>query len=202
MRAALAALALVTSTLGSVSVAHADRLRPEESARLDRGETVIRERTMERGERRYVGGLTYTVVDATAAEIASMLDDVDSLRRMLPRTKRARVVGERDGDQLIELVQGNALVQAAYTIRVRRSPGAVRFWLDPTRPHAIDDAWGYFRYQPFVSETGEQKVLLTYGVLVDIGPGIVRALFEERVRAAMLSVPQLVRREVALLRHP
>jgi hypothetical protein len=35
-----------------------------------------------------------------------------------------------------------------------------------------------------------------------MGPGIVRDLFEERVRAALLSVPQLVRRQVAELRRP
>src|SRR5690606_5173265 len=100
------------------------------------------------------------------------------------------------------LAQGNALMEAEYTIRVRRTRNEARFWLDPSRPHGIDDAWGFFRYQPFVGANGEPRVLLTYGVLVDMGPGIVRELFEERVRAALLSVPQLVRREVAELRRP
>jgi hypothetical protein len=34
---------------------------------------------------------------------------------------------------------------------------------------------------------------LTYGILVDVGPGIVRDLFEERLRTLVLTVPQLVR---------
>ena len=46
------------------------------------------------------------------------------------------------------------------------------------------------------------RALLTYAILVDVGPGIVRDLFEERVRAALLSVPQLVRRYVAEGRNP
>jgi hypothetical protein len=143
------------------------------------------------------------VMDASAAEVAAVIDDVHSLRHVLPRTKHARVVGTASGgDKLLELVQGNALMEARYTIRVRRDPGEARFWLDPTRPHAIDDAWGFFRYQPFITRAGEARVLLTYGVLVDVGPGIVRDLFEERVRAALLSVPQLLRRQVAELRRP
>ena len=175
-----------------VSEARADSLSGDESARLSRGETVIREHTMERGDHRYVGGVTYTVLDTSEAEVTALLEDVDAYRNVLPRTKAARAVG----DNLVELVQGNALYEATYTIRLRKSTHEIRFWLEPSRAHDIDDAWGFFRMQPFVTENGEQRVLLTYGVLVDVGPGIVRELFEERVRAAMLSVPQLVRRYV------
>lgn len=185
------------------TTARADGLTPDEAARLARRETVIREHTLERGDHRWVGGITYTVMDASAAEVSAIIDDVGSLQRVLPRTKRARVIGTASGgDRLVELVQGNALMEAAYTIRVRHERGEARFWLDPTRPHGIDDAWGFFRYEPFIGPSGEERVLLTYGILVDVGPGIVRDLFEERLRAALLSVPQLVRRQVAELRRP
>lgn len=202
MRRLLASLAFV-SAVGATTAARADSLRPHESARLARGETVIREQTLERGEHRWIGGITYTVVDGSAAEVAGVIDDVESLRRVLPKTKRARVVGTASGgDQLVELVQGNALMEAAYTIRVRRDAREARFWLDPSRPHGIDDAWGFFRFEPFIGPGGEARVLLTYGIMVDVGPGIVRDLFEERLRAALLSVPQLVQRQVAQLRRP
>jgi hypothetical protein len=202
MRGLLATVTFACA-LGVTANARAEGLTPDESARLARRETVIREQTVERGEHRWVGGITYTVMDASAAEVAAVIDNVESLSRVLPRTKRARVVGTASGgDQLLELVQGNALMEAEYTIRVRREPREARFWLDPTRPHGIDDAWGFFRYEPFIGPSGEERVLMTYGVLVDVGPGLVRDLFEERVRAALLSVPQLVRRQVAELRRP
>ena len=202
MRRLLATLAFVSAS-SAATAARADALTPEESARLARGDTVIREQTVERGEHRWIGGITYTLMDASAAEVAGVIDNVESLRRVLPRTKRARVVGTASGgDQLVELVQGNALMEAQYTIRVRREPREARFWLDPTRPHGIDDAWGFFRYEPFIGPSGEERVLMTYGILVDVGPGLVRDLFEERLRAALLSVPQLVRRQVAELRRP
>jgi hypothetical protein len=177
--------------------AQAESLTASESARLERGETVIRSHTIDRGEAHYVGGVTYTVLSATAAEISALFDDVSTYRHVLPKTKGARRVGVDQGDTLIELVQGNAVYEATYTIRVRRSSRELRFWLEPTRPHEIDDAWGFFRIDPFIGPSGEERVLLTYGVLVDVGPGIVRELFEERVRAAMLSVPQLVQRHLA-----
>jgi hypothetical protein len=188
--------------------ARADGLSAREAQRLERGETVVREQTLESGDRRFVGGVTYTVLDVAPANVSALLEDVEAYRRVLPYTKGARLVGqEPSGDRLVELVQGNALVEAKYTIRVRHEPPSggrreVRFWLEPTRSHEIDDAWGYFRVEPFTSADGEPHVLLTYAILVDVGPGLVRELFEERVRVAMLSVPQLVRRYVAEGRHP
>lgn len=190
----LLAVVAVALPIGS---ANADTLAPSEQARLERGETVIRTQTIDRGDQHYVGGVTYTVLNVSSAEISALLDDVSAYRHVLPTTKRARKVAVDGGDTLVELVQGNALYEATYTIRVRRSARELRFWLEPTRPHEIDDAWGFFRIEPFMTANGEERVLLTYGVLVDVGPGIVRELFEERVRAAMLSVPQLVQRHLA-----
>ena len=197
---------LALGLLARAPAARADTLTSAETVRLARGETVIREHTWEPGySARYIGGVTYTVVDASAPETSGILEDVASFRHVLPRTKRIRLVSvEPNGDRLVELVQGTALMDAQYTIRVRNYPARheVRFWLETTRPHEIDDAFGYFRAEPFTGSGGEQRTLLTYAILVDIGPGIVRDLFEERVRAALLSVPQLVRRYVAEVRHP
>src|SRR4051812_28932597 len=143
-------LLAVVALLALASSARADRLSEQESIRLGRGETVIRERTWEPGRSaRFIGGVTYTIVDTTPAEITAMFDDVNAYRRVLPRTKQARIVSvEPNGDRLVELVQGTALVEAQYTIRVRQESIAghreVRFWLERARPHDIDDAWGFF----------------------------------------------------------
>lgn len=189
---------LVALALSAPLSARADALSTDERARLSRGETVIREHTWTPGaEARFIGGVTYTIVDSTAAEVNAMFDDVEAYRRVLPSTKSARFVGRSKGDLLVELVQGNAVASAEYTIRVRRSGTEYRFWLEPNRKHEIDDAFGFFRVEPFIDDAGNERVLLTYAILVDIGAGIVRDLFEERVRAAFLSVPQLVRRYVA-----
>ena len=197
---------LALGLLARAPAAHADALTSVEKERLGHGETVIREHTWEPGySARYIGGVTYTIVDASASETSNILEDVATFRRVLPRTKRVRLVSvEPNGDRLVELVQGTALVEAQYTLRVRNYPARreVRFWLETSRPHEIDDAFGYFRVEPLTGSGGEQRTLLTYAILVDIGPGIVRDLFEDRVRTALLSVPQLVRRYVAEVRHP
>ena len=174
-------------------------LGAEDSARLARGETVTRPQTVDADDRHYVGGVTYTIVDASPEELASLLGDLRAWRKVLPRTKQARLVGENGPDFFVELHQGNALLEAKYTLRARKDPAhhEERFWLDKRRPHAIADAWGFFHYEPVPSPSGSPRTLVTYGVLVDLGPGIVRELFEERLRGLMLSVPRLLQRYVA-----
>jgi hypothetical protein len=186
--------ALLALALAVAPAARADTLDGGEVAKLARGETVVRAQTIERGEHRWVGGVTYTMLETTPREMEALLDDVASWQRVLPRTKSAVKVGERAGDALIELRQGSSLFETRYTIRVHKDEGArtVRFWLDPSAPHGIDDAWGFFRVEP----VGE-RVLFTFGVLLDMGDGIGRALFEERIRAATLAVPQRVREHLA-----
>jgi hypothetical protein len=191
----LASIVVVGLGLLAAAPAHADGLGADETARLLRGETITREQTLERGTTRFVGGITYTVLDATPEELSDLFDDVSAYARVLPKTKTATLVGRNGDDTFVELHQGNAFVDTSYTIRLRRSPipNELRFWLDPTKPHGIENAWGFFRYEPLMGVDGSPKVLLTYGVLVDLGAGIVRDLFEERVRIAMLGVPARVR---------
>lgn len=193
---------VVCALLGSESAptAAASTLSRAEYAELEAGRTVTLRQSLEGEDSHYVGGLTYTVLEASTSEIESLIDDVQAYKRVLPKTKAATLVGRDQGDMFVELRQGNSLVEASYTLRIRKTAGEARFWLDHSRPHGISDAWGFFRWRPLApTAAGAPRLLLTYGILVDVGPGIVRTFFEEKVRALMLSVPQLVRRHLASL---
>lgn len=162
------------------------------------GETIVREQTLtsdDDEDHRWIGGVAYTVVDATPGEIFSLMGDEAAFAQILPRVKSARRIDGNGDDQHVAITQGTSVVTASYVLHVRKyaTESTIRFWLDPSHPHAIDDAWGFVRATPIATAGGETKTLVTYGALIDIGPGIVRAFYEERLRAAMLSVPQLLR---------
>jgi hypothetical protein len=171
------------------SVARADGLSLAENEHLARGATVARAQQMQRAERRYVGGVTYTILDARIDDLASLLDDVRSWRRFLPKTRDARPVGSAGADALVEVTHGSALVRVAYTLRVHREGNVVRFWMDPSRSHDIEDAWGFFRAEPMP----DGRTLMTYGILIDMGGGLLRDMFEGRVQELALEVPDRVR---------
>jgi hypothetical protein len=185
--------------------AWAQSFTPADAARLARGETVERPQRLELRSKRYVGGVTYTVIEASAAQLDSVLASVATYPHFLPYTKDARLVGRMQGDLEVWLRQGNALLDASYTIRVHPDPAGgesaphvVRFWLERSRPHGIEDASGYFRYEPLAPEpSGKRRLLLTFGIWVNIGSGMVRAFFEGRIQQIALSVPQRLRAYLA-----
>ncbi len=160
------------------------------------GGAVVRTAEVQRWGRRYVGGMSYAVVDARAREVSALIDDVATWQKILPKTRSARVVGFAGDDPLVSVTHGTSLVQASYTIRVHREGSVVRFWLDSSRPHDIEDIWGFMRVEPVPSQADgaeQRQAIVSYGVMVDMGPGLLRDLFESRVRDLALTVPGRVR---------
>jgi hypothetical protein len=186
---ALAPLAVLTAAWLASAPAKGEGLSRADAERLESGATVTRTQTLERGERHYVGGVTYTVIDAQPGDLERLLGDVKDWQRFLPKTREAHRVGTVGGDPLVEVTHGSSLFQVSYTMRVHRDGNVLQFWMDPSRPHGIEDAWGFFRTQPIHRD----RTLVTYGILIDMGPGVLRNLFESRVRELALTVPQRVR---------
>ena len=139
----------------------------------------------------YVGGVSYQLVRAAPEEVLATLLDVQRLPDVLPRTQRARLLSSGDGESLVELTQGNSIVEATYSVRLVRDVGSdeIRFWLDPTRAHGVRDVWGYFRVQRF--DAG--RSLLTVAVALDLGPGLARMFFEEQIQTLVLTTPRRIR---------
>jgi hypothetical protein len=187
---------VIASLLLAGGSARADSLSIDESDRLLRGDCVARAQDLQRGARRYVGGVAYKIIDAAPRDLASLLDDVGEWRRFLPETRDARRVGAMGDDPLVQITHGSALVQVGYTLRVHREGNSVRFWMVSTRAHDIEDAWGFFRAEPI----GDGRTLLSYGILIDMGDGILRDMFEGRVRELALEVPDRLR-DVVLQRQ-
>lgn len=169
----------------------AESLSEAERQSLLAGDSVTRPMVLSRGEDgRYVGGVAYQVVRASPAEVLAALGDVRELPLALPRTKAARLVDVTRRGARVELTQGTQLVDTTYTVVLKRvGPSELRFRLDPSRPHGIRDVWGYVRAKP----VGQGLTLVTVGVALDVGPGLVRTLFEDRIQRVILSTPRHLR---------
>jgi hypothetical protein len=139
----------------------------------------------------YVGGVSYLVVHAEPLQVLTALADAESLPHALPSTESATMLSHDGRRARVELVQGKAPFLARYTVVLEQaeSGNAIRFWLDPSRPHDIRDVWGFFRVEPF----GAGKSLVTVAAACDMGPGIARALFEDRVERTILRTPSRIR---------
>jgi hypothetical protein len=180
-----AALAAVVAT---TTPAHADGLSRLEVDRLLHGQTVTRQHDERQGSHRFVGGMSYAIVDWGPEQVAALVDDFSLWKRVIPEVREAhRVPGS--GDPIVDVVHGNALISVGYSMRVKRDGRVIRFWMDPKRRHDIQDVWGYFRLEPMA----DGRTLVIFGILIDLGDGMIRDLFEDRVRELALGIPDNVR---------
>ncbi|MEO8905069.1 MAG: SRPBCC family protein [Polyangiaceae bacterium] len=193
-------------TLGLVSAASARAASPllsrGEREALLAGEVVSRPMRIETDAGSYRGGLSYSLVHAPAAAVLAALSNVGTLPQALPHTTSARLIDVHGAVARVELVQGGG---TTYTVRIERTRGRseLRFWLDPTRRHDIDDVFGYFRVEPF----GDGSSLVTVAAAVDLGSGLTSLLFSNAVERTVLSTPRQIRefvepRAFALLDAP
>jgi hypothetical protein len=158
---------------------------------LSAGRMVSRPMRFDTKEGRYVGGVSYQIIEARPEAVLAALSDVTNWPEALPRTKSARLLGSSDGLSRVELVQGTSLVDARYTVVLNREGDGetIRFWLDPAHPHDIRDVWGFFRVQPLP----QGRSLITVAAALDLGDGLARLLFEERIASMMLHAPRKIR---------
>ncbi len=146
------------------------------------------------GRRSLAGGIAYRLVPATPMEVLSALRQPGGLRESLPYTKSARILSEKNGVTRVALEQGHGPFVGRYTVAIHWRPGeqVARFWLDPRRPHDLEDIWGFFR----VREIAPGRTLVTFGVAFDLGSGLVGALFEDTVQRMALRTPRDIDRYV------
>src|SRR4051812_9568544 len=70
-----------------------------EIARLGAGQAVVREDTLERSGHRYVGGVSYVLINAAPEKVTGVLENVGAYRHILPRTRSLRLIGfSRQGE--------------------------------------------------------------------------------------------------------
>jgi hypothetical protein len=171
-------------------------LSDEQHRQLRAGERVEELVELEHQGRRYVGGVSYALVPADPGQVFDVLNQLHTLADVLPQTRSTRVLDRAGNRVRVELEQGNSIVSSRFTVFFELRPRAsgeeahlVRFWLDPSQPHGIDDVWGFFR----ATRYDDRRSLVSVGALVDLGPGLIRLLFEQRIQRAILRMPNRIR---------
>lgn len=172
----------------------AEELTRDEQRRLAEHEAVRVPLDLELAEGAYFGGLVYQVVDATVDEIMAIAGDPEAYTAILSATREVRVLARRGSDLQVYLSQGSGLVSVNNVVLMRReAPGLLRFWLDPSEPHDLDDGWGFLRVEPWakppwlkMSSRPGPRSLITWGVLMRIDSPDIKLRYSEVVRRAVM----------------
>lgn len=158
---------------------------------LAAGAVVTRPLDFDRGDSHYVGGIASGLVPAAPERVLAAIHDVAALRAMLPNTKQVALVDASGSVRRIELLQGSSFVEAKYTVKLSPdgNPNELGFHLDPSRPHDIDDVYGYFKVERF----DDKRSVVTIAAAVDVGSSFSTMLFGKKVQDVILSTPHRMR---------
>jgi ribosome-associated toxin RatA of RatAB toxin-antitoxin module len=165
-----------------------------ERRKLAAGELVTRRATERRGSYKLIGGTAWQVINARPAVVWRALLDTKYYRRTLPQVLEARVVEKKKNRRTLYVKQGNKLINVFYHLEVKLYPGRrdITFAVDESRPHTLRTGWGFYTVRPY----GEKRTVLAYGIMADIGEGIVSSIVRAQVHEWMLKVPWMVKRFV------
>lgn len=165
----------------------------DERARLERGELVERRATRAHGDLRLMGGASWQVIDSPPPTVWRALLDTPRYPRFLPQVAEARLVDE-DGDTRKVFVRHGGLASASYyvALRVDSPERDLSFRIEESQARGVRAAWGFYHVRPH----GDRKTLLAFGIMADIGGGLISALVRPQVHEWMMKVPWMVKRFV------
>jgi carbon monoxide dehydrogenase subunit G len=167
----------------------------DEQRRLRAGELVTRDVARREGPFRMQGGTSWNRVHAPIDEVWAMVDDLSAYPRLIPSLDEARLIEEQGDERLIYMRHAYSLATASYYARVHLEPERyhVRFDLDVTRPHDLRAGRGFITLSPFHGDT-----IVAWGVLADVGGGLVTQVFGSMMQQWMLEVPRCIKNEIEL----
>lgn len=167
-------------------------LTERERQRLAAGELITRPLHMRRGDLDLIGGSSWQVIDAPPLVVWRALQDTERYSKMLPGVKRANLVAQQGSERCVYLRQGAWPFLRSYYAILRSDPTTrtLHFELDRERPHELNAGWGFARVQSYEAS----KTLMTFGVLADVGHGLLAAVGRSVVQTWMLKVPATVKR--------
>lgn len=190
---------VVVILLTSHASADSREFTPQERQLLDKGKLVKRQMTQRRGGLHLVGGTSWQVIDADADHVWKVITDVRTYRKLFPHVVDARLLAKRGEFRLVYLEHASGPFHVSYSLKGQANAKRrdLTFELDTSRPRDITAAWGFFTVRPY----GKGKSILAYGVMLDIGSGILSALLRDQICGSMLHIPRNVRKYIHE-RHP
>jgi len=168
-----------------------DLLSDQERTRLAQGELVSRHTEERRGQLFLMGGQSWQVVDLPPDAVWRAIRDVDRYDHLVPGVERSRVAERHTDSSTVFMEHRHGMVEARYYLNVRFSDAQriAMFQLDTSRPHDVNAGWGFFRVQPY----GRDRSLLSYGIQMDLGTGIVIGTLRPILQEWLLKVPETVK---------
>lgn len=167
---------------------------PQEQQLLDSGKLVKREVSRQRGSQHFFGGTSWQVINANPDQVWKVINDERTYGRLFPYVVKVKLLSREGASRTVYMEHASGPFHVSYALKghADNKRRDLTFELDNSRSWDIESAWGFFTVRPY----GNGKSILAYGVMLDIGPGLLRGLLREKIRGSMLHIPRDVRKYI------
>jgi len=178
----------------SRSFASSDELTLEDKKTLAKGELVMKQKNEQRGAYKLIGGQSWQIVDVPVEVAWAALKDRAGYKNFIPLATETNVSDVTDEDVDVAVRQQWGPIDVRYVLQttLETDRGAVVFRVDHSQPHDIRAGWGFIRVRPYKND----RTLVSFGALVDIGDGVFVSIARPAVRRDLLKIPHFLKRHL------
>ncbi|MCB9594629.1 MAG: SRPBCC family protein [Sandaracinaceae bacterium] len=184
---------LASSLLAASGLAQSSEFSPAERRQLLAGELVRRDGGRTEGRSRLFGGTSWIRVRAPIDRVWRTLRDTRVYPRLIPSLERVRVVERTEDGAVLQMHHSMGIATADYYTRMSFDDAehTVRFELDRSRPSELRSGRGFMTLTAYRGET-----IVAWGMLADVGAGMIQQLFGPFLNDWMLKPPRCLRDEL------
>ncbi len=199
-RTAVVGMSIALMLLSVVGLAQHDAtpFSREERRRLLARELVTRPRQWRREGGHYLGGTSFQRVRAPREAVWAAVTRTNNYPDLIPGVDRVRTIVDGGDRRVVYLHHSYSFVSIGYyaVVHIDRNRWTIRFDLDRTRPNDVRDGRGFIT----VDRYRDRESVVTWGVMADVGSGILTGVLTALLRDRILRVPSCVRNLVELHR--
>ena len=176
------------------SYSSSDQLTAEDKQMLARGELVMKQKSEQRGAYKLFGGQSWQIVDVPVEVAWAALENRSGYKNFIPLATETRVSRQSDEEADVAIRQQWGPIDVRYVLQttLESDRGAVMFRVDHSQPHDIRAGWGFIRVRPYKND----RTLISFGALVDIGDGVFVSIARPAVRRDLLRIPYFLKRHL------
>lgn len=178
----------------SRSFSSSDDLTSEDKEALAAGELVTKQKNEQRGAYKLIGGQSWQIIDVPIDLAWKALRDLPRYKQIIPlatETKVQHQTGE-EADLAVRQQWGPIDVRYVLQTTLDQNRHAMMFRVDHSQEHDIRAGWGFMRLRPYKDD----RTLVSFGALVDIGDGIFVSVIRPAVRRDLLRIPTYFKRHM------
>ncbi|MBW2550018.1 MAG: SRPBCC family protein [Deltaproteobacteria bacterium] len=158
------------------------------------GELVTKEKNEQRGSLKLIGGQSWQIINVPVDVAWQALTDLPRYKRFIPLATESEVRHEAGNEADLAMRQQWGPIDVHYVFQTTLDPdrNSVVFRVDHSQAHDIRAGWGFIRVRRFK----EDRTLVSFGALVDIGDGVFVSIIRPAVRRDLLRIPFYFKRHL------